>query len=213
MAARTCGKSATNGLPTLVESEEMLFRAGPNPGKQDGFIRKTQASGERFGDEGGLIVAALALAAAMQRDGHDHVGFEGRAAEDGHSREHAGEQFTERLDIFKFQEEDGLDHGAIVEGPRPHVIERQSAMLWIGAAGAGKDAVIFGGGIFDWGSAMVTNGSSDLLERTEAFVADGNAGGFGEHAVADAAAGRKKYAEESGADVVRPASRRLEADR
>ena len=96
---------------------------------------KAEASSERLGDEGGLIVAALALAVAMQRDGHDHVGFKHRAAEDGHFREHVGEQFTERLDIFKLQEEDGLDHGAIVERPGSDAVNSQNAMLGIGAAG------------------------------------------------------------------------------
>ena len=51
----------------------MLFRAGANAGEQDGFIRKAEAFGQWFGDERGLIVAALAFAAAMERNGHDHV--------------------------------------------------------------------------------------------------------------------------------------------
>jgi hypothetical protein len=165
------------------------FRGGANPGEQYGFIGKAEASRQRLGDERGLIVAALALGAAMQGNGHDHVGFKRRDAEDSHFCEHAGEQFTERVDIFKFQEEDGLDHGAIVERPGSDAVEGQTAMVGIGTARADEGALIFSRGAFDWRAALIANGSGDLLKGTEALIADGNAGGFGEHAIADAAAG------------------------
>src|SRR5450432_3167767 len=46
----------------------MLFGAGANAGEQDGFIGKAEAFCKRFGDESGLVVTALTLAAAMQGD-------------------------------------------------------------------------------------------------------------------------------------------------
>ncbi len=144
----------------------MLFGAGANAGEQDGFIPKAKAPGERFGDEGGLVVAALALAAAMQRDGHDYVGFKRRAAEDSHFREHAGEQFAERLDIFKLQEEDGLNHGAIVERPGSDAVEGQTALVGAGATRTDEFVAIFSRNVFDWSAALVANGSADLLKRS-----------------------------------------------
>lgn len=77
-------------------------------------------------------------------------------------------------------------------------------MVGIGATGADERALIFSRGAFDWRATFIANGSGDLLKRTEALVADGNAGGFGEHAVADAAAGWKKYAEQSGGSAASP---------
>jgi hypothetical protein len=77
-------------------------------------------------------------------------------------------------------------------------------MVGIGATGADEWALIFSRGAFDWRATLIANGSGDLLKRTEALVTDGNAGGFGEHAVADAAAGWRKYAEQSGGSAASP---------
>jgi len=97
----------------------------------------------------------------MPRDGDGHVGFQGRAAEDGHFCEHAGEQFTERVDIFKFQEEDGPDHGAIVERPAAHAVESPTAVIGTCATRTDEDAFIFSWGVFDGIAALVANGSED----------------------------------------------------
>jgi hypothetical protein len=79
----------------------------------------------------------------------------------------------------KFQEEDGLDHGAIVERPGSDAVERQTAVIRPCATEADEDAAIFSWGVFDGIAALVANGSEDLLERAEAFIADGNAGRVG----------------------------------
>ena len=95
----------------------------------------------------------------MQGDGH--VGFKGRAAEDGYFCEHAFEQFTERVEIFKSQEEDGLDHGAIVERPAVHAVESQTAVIGTCATRTDEDAFIFSWGVFDRIAALVASACED----------------------------------------------------
>ena len=194
MAAWTCGKCATNGLPALFEAEDLFVGAGADAGEQDGFVGQAEQFGEGLGDEGGLVVAALAFTLAVEGDGDDDVGLEGGAFAEGETREEAREEDAERLDVFEFQNLDGADYFAVVERPASGAVEGEGAIFFIAATDAESRVLQrFVDGRSEWAAADVADFFGDGLERVEAAVADGQTGRFGEQLLTEQAAGRKDH--------------------
>jgi hypothetical protein len=194
VAAWTCGKCATNGLPAFFEAEDLLVGARADAGEENRFVGQAEEFGERLGDEGGLVVAALAFALAVERDGHNDVGLETLAScEIGQK---AGKEHAERLDVFKFEDQDGVDQFALVDGPASGAVEGEGSIFFIAAADAERGLLRrFVGGGTERTAAEVADFFGEGFEGIEAEVADRQAGRFGEQLLAEQAAGGKHDAE------------------
>jgi hypothetical protein len=203
-AAWAGGKCATNGLPALFGAEELLIGAGKDSGQEEGFAGEAEKFSERAGDEGGLVVATLAFALGVERDGNDDVGLKSFAK--GETGEEAGEKDAERLEVFKFEDEDGFAQISAVDGPASGAIEGQAAVFST-AAGEAEHGRLrsSGAGGAEGEAANIANELIEGCKGIQTGVADGQAGGFGEQLSAQEAAGGEDHTEQGGAKIAEPA--------
>jgi hypothetical protein len=101
LAARTCGKSATYGVPAFFETEDLLVWSRACADEKNRTVWQAEMPGERSGDQIHLIVAALAFTLPVKGYWNHEVGFDSLLA--GEVSEAIGEPPAQRLDLLKLQ--------------------------------------------------------------------------------------------------------------
>jgi hypothetical protein len=157
--------------------------------------------GKRAGNQGGLVVAALALPIAVERHWNYDVSRQ-RISFVAHQFSKAFRKpCAQRLDLLEFQKQNRLHQRGFINREAPRSVKRvrfvatgrtkQGLPLLLGKSGQ-RPATDFAAGLWN------------VLKSGEAFLTNGNAARIDKEFVADAAARRKYHADQRIAGFGKP---------